>query len=61
MTHSQILRSIRLWLSLFILGLIFSGVGSGQAGAYSFGTSRPGIIQQLSTRNVGEVISSDAY
>jgi hypothetical protein len=26
MTHSQLIRSIRLWLSLFILGLILSGL-----------------------------------
>jgi prepilin-type N-terminal cleavage/methylation domain-containing protein/prepilin-type processing-associated H-X9-DG protein len=37
------------------------GVTYGSQGEYYFGTSRPSVYQALSTRNGGEVISSDAY
>jgi prepilin-type N-terminal cleavage/methylation domain-containing protein/prepilin-type processing-associated H-X9-DG protein len=37
------------------------GVKYGPNSEYLFGASRPQVYQYLSTRNVGEVISSDAY
>jgi prepilin-type N-terminal cleavage/methylation domain-containing protein/prepilin-type processing-associated H-X9-DG protein len=37
------------------------GVTYGPNGEYQFGKSRPQVYQYLSTRNVGEVISGDAY
>jgi prepilin-type N-terminal cleavage/methylation domain-containing protein/prepilin-type processing-associated H-X9-DG protein len=37
------------------------GVTYGNSGEYYLGTARPSVYQALSTRNGGEVISSDAY
>jgi prepilin-type N-terminal cleavage/methylation domain-containing protein/prepilin-type processing-associated H-X9-DG protein len=37
------------------------GVSYGPFGEYQFGKSRPQVYQFLSTRNVGEIVSSDAY
>jgi prepilin-type N-terminal cleavage/methylation domain-containing protein/prepilin-type processing-associated H-X9-DG protein len=37
------------------------GITFGSYGESLLGTSRPGVYQALSTRNVGEVISADAY
>jgi prepilin-type N-terminal cleavage/methylation domain-containing protein/prepilin-type processing-associated H-X9-DG protein len=37
------------------------GIAYGSYGEPLLGTSRPGVYQALSTRNVGEIISSDAY
>jgi prepilin-type N-terminal cleavage/methylation domain-containing protein/prepilin-type processing-associated H-X9-DG protein len=37
------------------------GIAYGSYGEPLLGTSRPGVYQALSTRNVGEVISGDAY
>jgi prepilin-type processing-associated H-X9-DG protein len=37
------------------------GVSHGPSFEYQFGASRPQIYQFLSTRNLGEVLSSDTY
>jgi prepilin-type processing-associated H-X9-DG protein len=37
------------------------GIGSGPNGEYAMGTAVPQVFQKLSTRNGGEVLSSDSY
>jgi hypothetical protein len=37
------------------------GVSYGPSGEYQFGNSRPQVYQFLSSRKVGEIVSSDAH